>query len=249
MELGVNSNPTGSGPGSIGTFFPFTRTSTRLLPMLKRSLRPRNVWAAVERALEGHLGPLPGVHAHVGRGAGGHADHHAPRRRGRRLRARSSVRSVRGVVSVVVAAARSSDGSSSRAQAQGHQARDDHGRPSSIAMIQKRGGPPARLALAARRADRLEGLQLVARLVLGAVLLHERVRVEPEQLRVGPQERLDERGSQAASRTPRSRAPAGTSRGSSSAARHRRCRGADACGPRAASHRWWASASGPHVPL
>ena len=85
VELGVNSNPTGSGPGSIGTFFPFTRTSTGRLAEVEAQPAPAEGLGGVERALEGHLGPLPAVHAHVGRGAGGHADHHAPRWRGRRL--------------------------------------------------------------------------------------------------------------------------------------------------------------------
>ena len=58
-----------------------------------------------------------------------------------------------------------------------------------------------------------------------------------EVLRVGAQERLDERRARAAGPTPRSRARAGTWRGSSSPPRPRSCRSGGASASREASHR------------
>ena len=91
-----------------------------------------------------------------------------------------------------------------------------------------------------RRAEARRTFDLVARLVVGAVLLDQQLRVEPQHLGVRSQERLHEGGSRQ-HRTPRSRARAGTSRGSCRLARHRRCRGVGACAPPAGCRRSRAS--------
>ena len=96
--------------------------------------------------------------------------------------------------------ARSEDGSSSLPSddAEHEQGRhEDHHEPHEDGSLARRAARRAalgRTSIGRRTAGARKGLDLVAGLVVGAVLLHENVRVEAHQLRIGAQEGLDEGG-------------------------------------------------------
>ncbi len=241
---GVNSKPTGSGLGRSATALPLTVNSHRRLAEVDAQRAAAERLRLLEDALEAHVRAGAGVDADVGRLAG--RDRAAPRSR-RRLGAVCALACAWSAWRGRLGARRRGR---PRRRRRRPSARARSGRrappPRPPAATMPGRGPPAGRAGAVRgpreprRAERLQLLELVAALVVAAVLVDQPVRVEAEQLGVRAQEGLDEGRARAASRTPRSRAPAGTWRGSSSAPRRRRCRGAGASGPRAAFPRSWA---------